>query len=1094
MKNIQIKKKILLFIIIFNLFNMVFIPSSNGIENQEWWDKNFSFRQEIYVPIDTSIIQAKYQPIDTQIIFNEPCWARNELEHSVRVIMHDNGEFLELESQIYDLVFLNNNQIKSCSLVFLIPEESTGNERYFAYYDDDEKCGPGYPDHVDIEEDYYLYEPIPGIPFELSYYKITDNGNIVYGVSYGGEFLGYGTAQQITKFNDNTKEITTPKDAQCWASFDYFYYYGNKADEFSSTIEKITSKEILTDGTLMVEFRITSETNRQEFSTTGTYKYYYSPKGANRIFANIKHKALKKSYPYKDGESFGNILSFQIGKMKSSSIHDLNFGRMFPYMHVYSEDNKILEYPIDENVEYVPEGIPILQTKDDIDLGKKAWTSFDEGEIGAAHSIILDSTDILTSGTNERNGVQVQGLEASSPGLLGIDLDTATYYFSRNVVEEKSSPDAEVPDDFVVEFNAEFYTTESGGYKSVDSESEIFQKLVKIRPIRNNISIDEENNSDNYFLKTYVHFAPSTPLGSFLSMITGKNFSYITAELYKEDKQISMITAKRGLTYNKNINLKDLKLFERIKLGISNLKNFSISKKVIFNNLEPGKYIVKIFKENPLLGDKRKYIGYKIVDIKDSTSTHIFCTSQEKITVSVSDQNGKAVEDVRVNIIDGSTIVSSEKTSKNGICEFSIPFYNKDLFFSVNYKEFEVYNETINPRFFNIIQPIKKSINLELYDLKFNFIDSWGFPIDYDIYPKLMLEDDSDKNILSYEIIKNNQYYFKNLLSGLYNLKIKYKSQELVKNNIELCNDKEVCIEFPLEYEINLYAYDSRGLILNQGDIIISRENQSKKIQINKDGFSQIKLPQGEYKLKIFNKDNIVYNRKINIRGERDFELVAEEAPLYPIIIVALLIIFQIIVGYNYLKKKKYINFIKLSSASLIFISIFSPWWTMVGTSQKPFLESNTNLYIFPPEIITITRSNNILSGERGLGFLGEISDLLVLFSIILIIAGLLIFLSIFFTRFKRIMLSHLSNIISISFLTGCMLLFYYGMSILTSLGLGSFSGSGNLDIYLPGEEISLRTFSSWGPGVGFYLCLTAVFLLIIIQIYYLKIRINKSI
>ena len=47
-----------------------------------------------------------------------------------------------------------------------------------------------------------------------------------------------------------------------------------------------------------------------------------------------------------------------------------------------------------------------------------------------------------------------------------------------------------------------------------------------------------------------------------------------------------------------------------LALGIFDWKNLSLFKKIRFENLEPGKYLVKIYKENPRFGKEKKYIDY----------------------------------------------------------------------------------------------------------------------------------------------------------------------------------------------------------------------------------------------------------------------------------------------------------------------------------------------------------------------------------------------------------------------------------------------------------------------------------------------------
>jgi hypothetical protein len=51
---------------------------------------------------------------------------------------------------------------------------------------------------------------------------------------------------------------------------------------------------------------------------------------------------------------------------------------------------------------------------------------------------------------------------------------------------------------------------------------------------RGNESVEAEEETEKYTLTAYVHLAPSFPLGSMLSAVAGKNFSYVSAELYKD--------------------------------------------------------------------------------------------------------------------------------------------------------------------------------------------------------------------------------------------------------------------------------------------------------------------------------------------------------------------------------------------------------------------------------------------------------------------------------------------------------------------------------------------------------------------------------
>jgi len=121
------------FSIIFILIYLL-IPSNVSIADRPKWNSSWSFSQEIDIPFDTSLDIANFQPIDTTVFFENPCWAKDKINHSIRICCWDGYIWHELESQIYNLESTSSNMITSCNIVFLIPEFADGNEKYFIYY------------------------------------------------------------------------------------------------------------------------------------------------------------------------------------------------------------------------------------------------------------------------------------------------------------------------------------------------------------------------------------------------------------------------------------------------------------------------------------------------------------------------------------------------------------------------------------------------------------------------------------------------------------------------------------------------------------------------------------------------------------------------------------------------------------------------------------------------------------------------------------------------------------------------------------------------------------------------------------------------
>jgi len=126
----MISKKYTITIIIIILFSTMFTNFVTASDIKSTDISDFAFKQEIQIPIDTSTEQAKFQPIDIKVEFSKACYAKDEKDNSVRVGMEKSGDITELESQIYDLEKIDDTHIGSCGLVFLIPIESDGTEKY----------------------------------------------------------------------------------------------------------------------------------------------------------------------------------------------------------------------------------------------------------------------------------------------------------------------------------------------------------------------------------------------------------------------------------------------------------------------------------------------------------------------------------------------------------------------------------------------------------------------------------------------------------------------------------------------------------------------------------------------------------------------------------------------------------------------------------------------------------------------------------------------------------------------------------------------------------------------------------------------------
>jgi hypothetical protein len=366
----------------------------------------------------------------------------------------------------------------------------------------------------------------------------------------------------------------------------------------------------------MVRLRIECTSPNGVVKTDNIYTYYYCPGEAKKINVNINHEILKAheiENPIAIDGSYAGIVTI---KSRSASIQKLNVGSILPLLNIYGEDNRIKEFDFPEDPDSI-ETEYILATKDDCDLGERAWISLSDPSSGRAHGLIFNSNKGITEG--EEDGVQVKAYEIQNVKLPGLEADSGTLICTRNAYEKNGEHSTILSEGFNANFDVEFISFEKGGYTRIDSESEIFQTLIKDVPFIREDDSDGDAEEEKYSLTAYVHFAPSIPLGPLLSAALGKPFPYISAEIYKDNNKKASGSVGRLSVKAVDFNLEGLNLIQKIifVFNLFDLKNASFFKKIRFPDLKTGKYVVKIFKENPFFLKERQYIGEAIVELKN---------------------------------------------------------------------------------------------------------------------------------------------------------------------------------------------------------------------------------------------------------------------------------------------------------------------------------------------------------------------------------------------------------------------------------------------------------------------------------------------
>jgi hypothetical protein len=1039
----HIKKLLVAYIVVLILFTPVLTMSTISVDTTPpIWNQNWPYRQEIVLPIETYEYHAKFQPIDIHIEFNNPCWVKNDIEHSIRVLVWDGINWNEIESQIYDLEFKDSSHINSCGLIFLVSEKANGEERYFVYYDDDEKASPKYVDHLNILDSYYHYEPISGVSLEGDYYKIMEDGFGIYAVGQKGEIINRKLSQAVIKMKPGTKDFDISNSDNI-ASLSFGYNIGVDDQDQLSSDYSLISKEIRIDGNLMVEFGIVSESEGQKIRTTNIYKYYYCPTEHKRISVHIKHEVFEqgmvKGQINTDG-TYGGILSY---KSKSRTIERMRFGEILPFLHVYGENNQIKEYNINPNPENKDREWIVPYT-DDCDVGEDAWFSYDEGEMGTAFGVIFSSNkNVVKYGKDERDGIQIKVTEKEYLDVLGAEIDYAAVTFSRNSYEKGDIHDINIPDDLEVEFDVELYSTPNGGYKNVILEGKYYRELIKHRKEDGDEPYDGDQNI--YTLTVIPRFTTRI----FTFPLLSKVFDFLKSEISAELLQNNEIVAN-GLV-NKPI------------IGPYVIK---------FPKLTAGDYIVKIFRQNR--NQEKKIIGIKPVSIDSDRHIEIYCTWQKPIHIITKDQHGNRIDGIELTLLKRDEFIMSDISDEKSDSIMHVNFNLLDPYIlKAYYKGFSIYNKEILNRQQNII------ITLNLYDLTINVKDKLGFRPGINVRPFLTSSEMLNPIELTPDIFKNGKYKFTNLLSSNYKLYISYGrfSDEMY---IDVPKDgNNASIIFSAVFNLKTILLDSRGNPIEDDNLRLNIKRNDLTIFESISHENVVTLPPGSYSIDVFSEEKHVGLKTIELTNDKKIIIVTEVESVIPTLVIGIALVLIIEIFIVFLIKRITLNtFLKLLALALVIISLFQPWWILNGNSDSLNVEKTSEMFIIPQTMIESVSFEDT-----------KYSELATVPEFFLDFVGILLF--IIYSGIGLLILSFIPNILlkrrffiflitgSTLFLILVILAFSFGMLKLTELSLGSLYGEAIIEVSLPNGE-SIYMESSWGLSNGFYLCTFSAVILIL--------------
>jgi hypothetical protein len=286
-------------------------------------------------------------------------------------------------------------------------------------------------------------------------------------------------------------------------------------------------------------------------------------------------------------------------------------------------------------------------------------------------------------------------------------------------------------------------------------------------------------------------------------------------------------------------------------------------------------------------------------------------------------------------------------------------------------------------------------------------------------------------------------------------------------------------MEFNALYNIKTKLFNIQGEIIKNNDIEIKILRDGIKIFENIQAKDIIELPPGKYTINVYDSNKLIGSKTINLVNDKNINIVTVIFSTLFIIITILSILFLIFVIIIFIIKKISLNsFLKVISITLIVFSLFQPWWSLNSFNQEFGVEKSSSMYIFSNHMIDkITYDDEIYLDLATIPV--EFTEFLVVLLIILYSGLILMGMSFMPNIILRRRFSLILVFSSILFILLVNTAFTYGMIKITEFSLGSLQGNGILDLTLPNSK-TIYMESSWGLGLGFYICIISSLILIL--------------
>jgi len=308
------------------------------------------------------------------------------------------------------------------------------------------------------------------------------------------------------------------------------------------------------------------------------------------------------------------------------------------------------------------------------------------------------------------------------------------------------------------------------------------------------------------------------------------------------------------------------------------------------------------------------------------------------------------------------------------------------------------------------------------------------------------------------------------LYQATYDLTLSYKSWEYTET-VNLDNDKTLEIVFPAEFTLQTTTLNKIGDSIDTARLTLEREGEELKTSINENGVGKITAPPGTYYLSVYQEDTLIAAQHVTIKGDKTMDLISNRSStIHELLPIILLLLAGVSAGLFYWKKHS-TQGVYLFIALLLLSSIVMPWWQLHGETSDA--ETTSETYLFPATLITRTSSDTIIGGE-----ISEVPELfttmLSVLTMLIILTSVVIIINMFIKK-RMPKISMILSIFIIILLLLSVILFWVTMTEVTKIGIGDFSGSGDIELSLPGESEQLSIPSNWGAGLGLYVVIISL-------------------